>query len=356
VLHAGLYYKPGTLRARLCIEGKREMETFAASRGIAVRRCGKLVVAVEERELASLSDLARRAAENGVEGIEVIGPERMREIEPAVRGIRALRVPFTSVVDFREVARALSREIEASGGTILTGKRVSAITERTGEVVLATGQGELVARSLIACAGLHSDRLAAMTGHRDGIRIVPVRGDYYTLKPAAAGRVRALVYPVPDPASPFLGVHFTRTIHDDVHAGPNAVLALAREGYRRRDVSARDLCDLATFAGFYRMVRAHAVTGAREFWRDLSRRAFAASLRRYIPDVADEDLVFGPSGVRAQAIDRDGRFLEDFDFGGSGRVLHVRNAPSPAATAALAIGRHLAAEAEERFGWAKARR
>jgi L-2-hydroxyglutarate oxidase LhgO len=350
VLHAGLYYKPGTLRARLCIEGKRELEAFAAARGIALRRCGKLVVAVEERELPALSALARRAVENGVEGVEEVGPERMREIEPSVRGMRALHSPGTSVIDFREVARALAREIEAAGGVMRTGARVSAMKERGGEIVLVTGVGDVVARSLITCAGLHSDRLAAMTGHRDDVRIMPVRGDYYTLAARAGDRVRALIYPVPDPAYPFLGVHFTRTIHDEVHAGPNAVLALAREGYRRRDVSMRDLRDMVFFPGFYRMARAHAATGLKETFRDLSRRAFAASLRRYIPEIADDDLVFGPSGVRAQALDRRGRFLDDFSFGGSGRVLHVRNAPSPAATASLAIGRHLVAEAEQRFG------
>jgi L-2-hydroxyglutarate oxidase LhgO len=187
-----------------------------------------------------------------------------------------------------------------------------------------------------------------MTGHRDGVSILPVRGDYYTLSPRASTHVRALVYPVPDPAYPFLGVHFTRTIHDEVHAGPNAVLALAREGYRRRDISARDVRDMLAFAGFYRMAVGQARTGLGEMWRDLSRRAYAASLRRYIPEIVDDDLAFGPSGVRAQALDRRGHFLDDFHFGGSGRVLHVRNAPSPAATAALAIGRYLADEVAKR--------
>lgn len=350
VLHSGLYYKPGTLRARLCLEGKREMEEFAAARGVPMRRCGKLVVAVDERELAPLAELARRAIENGVEGVVEVGPEAMREIEPAVRGIRALHVPGTGVIDYRDVARALVRDIEAGGGQILPGRRVTTIMERAGEVVVSTTGGDVVARALITCGGLHSDRLAAMTGHRDGVRIMPVRGDYYSLSPTAGARVRALIYPVPDPAYPFLGVHFTRTIHDDVHAGPNAVLSFAREGYRRRDVSMRDVLQMLSFAGFYRMAGAHARTGIGEIWRDFSRGAFAASLRRYVPEIADEDLTFGPSGVRAQALDGRGRFLDDFDFGGSGRVLHVRNAPSPAATASLAIGRYLAVEAEKRFG------
>ena len=349
VLHAGIYYKPGSLKARLCIEGKRALETYAAERGIPLRRCGKLIVAIEERELAPLAALARRAAENGITDIAEVGPERIREIEPAARGLRALHSTATGVIDYVEVARALARDIAAGGGTILTGRRVTGIRELADEVVIVTGAGDVRARFLIACAGLHSDRVAAMTGHRDGVRILPVRGDYYTLAPSAADRVRALIYPVPDPKYPFLGVHFTRTIHDHVHAGPNAVLAFAREGYRPRDISARDLLDMVSFPGFYRMALAHGATGFGEFRRDFSRRAFAAALRRYMPDLADEELTFGPSGVRAQALDMRGRFLDDFDFGGSGRVLHVRNAPSPAATASLAIGRHLAEEAEKRF-------
>ena len=349
VLHAGIYYKPGSLKARLCIAGKRELEAFAQERGIPYRRCGKLIVAIESRELAPLAALAKRAAENGIEDVEDIGPERLRELEPAVTGLRALHSHGTGVIDFRAVAHALAGDIEAGGGAVLTGRRVTAIRELADEVVIATPGGEVRARFVITCAGLHSDRIAAMTGHRDGIHIVPMRGDYYTLTADAAARIRALIYPVPDPRYPFLGVHFTRTVHDDVHAGPNAVLAFAREGYRVSDVSARDMLELAGFPGFYRMALAHGATGAGEFVRDLSRRAFANALRRYIPDLGDGDLIFGPSGVRAQAVDRRGRFLDDFSFGGSGRVLHVRNAPSPAATASLAIGGHLAAEAERRF-------
>ncbi len=350
VLHAGLYYKPGTLKARLCIEGKREMEEFAAERDISFRRCGKIVVAVEQHELPHLEALAKRAAENGVEGLEMIGPDEMREIEPSVRGLRALLSAGTGVIDFPEVARALAREIGERGGAVLLGRCVTAIAPRGDEVVIVTSGGDVVARALVTCAGLHSDRLAAMTGHRDGVHVVPIRGDYYSFTPEAGEKVRALIYPVPDPNYPFLGVHFTRTIHDHVHSGPNAVLAFAREGYRRGDVSIRDLRDMLTFGGFYRMARQHAATGVKETWRDVSRGAFAASLRRYIPDIADDDLTFGPSGVRAQAVDSHGKFLDDFSFGGSGRVLHVRNAPSPAATASLAIGRHLVAEAERRFG------
>jgi len=356
VLHAGIYYKPGSLKAQLCIEGKREMEAFAAERGIPFRRCGKIIVAIEERELAPLAALARRAAENGIEGVEEIGPERIQELEPWVKGLRGLHSPGTGVIEYRDVARGLVEEIESGGGLVLTSRAVTGIVRRGGEVVVETALGAVQARYVITCAGLQSDRVAAMTGDRDDIRVVPVRGDYYSLLPAAHGLVRALVYPVPDPKYPFLGVHFTRTIHDEVHAGPNAVLAFAREGYTRSDVSARDVFDMLSFPGFYRMALAHGATGAGEFHRDFSRHAFASALRRYIPEVKDEDLVFGPSGVRAQALDRGGRFLDDFSFGGSGRVLHVRNAPSPAATASLAIGRYLVAEAERRFdGWPRPR-
>lgn len=349
VLHAGIYYKPGSLKARLCTEGKRELETFAQERGIPFRRCGKLIVAVEERELAPLAALTARARENGIGGIEEIGREHLNDIEPAVRGLRALHSRETGVIDYPAVARALAAEIGASGGAVLTGRRVTGIRVNAGEVVVETPAGETHARYLVTCAGLYSDRIAAMTGHRDGVHIMPVRGDYYSFKPGSDALVRALVYPVPDPRYPFLGVHFTRTIDDHVHAGPNAVLAFAREGYRIRDVSPRDILEMLFFPGFYRMAVAHGATGFGEFHRDVSRGAFVAALRRYIPDIDENALTFGPSGVRAQALDSRGRFLDDFSFGGSGRVLHVRNAPSPAATASLAIGRYLAAEAERRF-------
>ncbi|HEX5130962.1 MAG TPA: L-2-hydroxyglutarate oxidase [Candidatus Krumholzibacteria bacterium] len=348
VLHAGLYYRPGSLKAQLCVDGKREMEAFARSHGVPFRTCGKLVVAVAQRELPALDALARRAAANGIQ-LEEIAPERMREIEPAVCGVRALYSPATGVIDFRDVARALVRDIEDAGGTVTTGRRVTGIHELPDAIVVDTDAGDVTGDCVITCAGLHSDRLAAMTGHRDGVHVVPVRGDYYTLSARAAGWVRALIYPVPDPTNPFLGVHFTRTIHDAVLAGPNAVLALAREGYRRRDVSARDLLELAAFPGAWRMALSNVATSVGEAWRDVSRRAFAAALRRYVPELSDGDLTFGPSGVRAQAVDRHGSFLDDFSFGGSGRVLHVRNAPSPAATASLTIGRHLADEAGRRF-------
>lgn len=349
VLHAGLYYAPGSLKARLCREGKAELEAFAAEHGIPFERVGKLVVAVEPAELPRLDALYERASANGVPGLELVGPERIREIEPHVRGLRAIWSPTTGIIDFRAVARALARAIGDRGATIETGRAVTGLAERTREVVVATSRGPLVASAVVVCAGLWADRLAALSGERPRERIVPFRGDYYTLVGEARRLVRGLVYPVPDPRFPFLGVHFTRRIDGSVWAGPNAVLAFARAGYRRRDIDLGDLAAVLTYRGFLRLAARHWRAGLLELWRDLSKRAYLAELRRFIPELGEGDLVFGPSGVRAQAVDPDGSLVDDFRLGGSRRILHVRNAPSPAATASLAIGRVLAGEAIERF-------
>jgi L-2-hydroxyglutarate oxidase LhgO len=350
VLHAGLYYAPGSRKARLCREGKSALEKFALEHGIPYERCGKLVVALEARELPRLIDIRERALANGVEGIEEVGPDRIAEIEPHAAGIRALWSPKTGVIDFRRVALAYAEEARARGGAILTGHEVRGIEVHGGEQVVRTSGGDLVCRDLISCAGLYSDRVAAMTGAAGGERIIPFRGDYYTLTPEARRLVRALVYPVPDTRFPFLGVHFTRTIGGEVLAGPNAVLAFAREGYRRTDISFSDLARALAFRGFRRLARKHWKTGVAEMWRDWSRHAFTAQLRRYVPEIRAKDLIFGPSGVRAQAIDADGNLVEDFSIGEGPHVLHVRNAPSPAATASLAIGREIAEMAISRFG------
>jgi (S)-2-hydroxyglutarate dehydrogenase len=349
VVHAGLYYVPGSLKARLCREGKADLEAFAAAHGIPLERPGKLVVARDEAELPRFEALRERALANGVPDLEVMGPERMRQLEPHVVGVRGLWSPSTGIVDYGRVAGAIADEVRARGATIETGREVTAIAERGGEVVLATSRGELVARAAIACAGLHADRIARMTSDSGRERIVPFRGDYYTLTPAARHLVRGLIYPVPDPRFPFLGVHLTRRIDGEVWAGPNAVLALAREGYRRRDVSIRDLAGTLTDRGFLRLAGRFWRTGAAEMWRDWSKGAFLAALRRFIPELRSEHLVFGPSGVRAQALDPNGTLVDDFRLGGTRHVLHVRNAPSPAATACLAIGRELATRAMERF-------
>jgi (S)-2-hydroxyglutarate dehydrogenase len=349
VVHAGLYYAPGSLKARLCREGKAELEAFAAVHDIPLERPGKLVVARDEAELLRFEALRERAIANGVPDLEVVRPERMRELEPNVVGVLGLWSPSTGIVDYRRVATAIADEIRARGGTIETSREVTGIAERGGELVLATTRGELIVQDAIACAGLHAGQIARMTRDPGRERIVPFRGDYYTLTQAARHLVRGLIYPVPDPRFPFLGVHLTKRIDGEVWAGPNAVLAFAREGYRRRDVSIRDLAGTVTNFGFLRLAARFWRTGAVEMWRDWSKGAFLAELRRFVPELRSEDLVFGPSGVRAQALDPDGTLVDDFRLGGTRHVLHVRNAPSPAATASLAIGRELAARAIERF-------
>jgi (S)-2-hydroxyglutarate dehydrogenase len=351
VVHAGLYYAPGSLKARLCRQGKEELERFCRSRAIPIERTGKVVLMLERREEARFLALKERAIANGVPGLEDIGPERIREIEPHAGGLRALWSPGTGIVDYRAVALAYADEVRAAGGIIETSRAVSRMARRGDEVVLSTTQGDLAVRRVIACAGLHSDRVAAMTGDRDPTvpRIVPFRGDYYTLTDDARRLVRGLIYPVPDPRFPFLGIHLTKRIDGAVLAGPNAVLAMAREGYRRRDLSLRDLGAAIAYPGFVRLGLRYWRTGAAEMWRDVSRRAFHAAVRRFVPELRAEQLVFGPTGVRAQALARDGSLVDDFLLGGDERILHVRNAPSPAATSSPAIGRVLAEEAIARF-------
>lgn len=352
VIHAGLYYEPGSLKARLCREGKRDLETYCDEHGIRYERRGKLVVALDGSELPRFEALRQRAIENEVPGVEVVGPERLRELEPHAAGIKAIWSPTTGVVDYLQVAQAFGADIEARGATIHLGRAVTAIDRHGGEIVLRTEQGDVVARQVIACAGLQADRVARMDGQDDPDQpsIVPFRGDYYTLKPEARHLVQSLIYPVPDPRFPFLGVHLTRRVDGVVLAGPNAVLATAREGYRRRDLSPRDLAEALAYPGFARLARRFWRTGMAEMWRDWSKRAYVAEVRRYVPALSSEHLVFGPSGIRAQALRRDGALVEDFLLGGTDRVLHVFNAPSPAATSSLAIGRTLAAEAIDRFG------
>ncbi|HZM29893.1 MAG TPA: L-2-hydroxyglutarate oxidase [Acidimicrobiales bacterium] len=349
VLHAGLYYAPGSLKARLCREGKEAMERLAEEHGIPVDRCGKLVVALDESELGRFEDLRQRAEANGVEGLEVLGPEGIAEREPHAAGIRALWSPGTGIIDFGRVARVLADDVVARGGTLALGRPVERIERRTAEVVLDTTTGPVVAAHVVACAGLHADALAHQLGDDGPERIVPFRGDYYTLVGGSKSLVNGLIYPVPDPRFPFLGVHLTKRIDGEVLAGPNAVLAFAREGYRRRDVRLRELAGVVGEPGFRRLAVRYWRTGAAEMWRDVSKRAFLRALQRYVPALRSEHLRFGPSGVRAQAVDPDGTLVDDFRLGGDDRALTVRNAPSPAATASLAIAAVLAARAEEQF-------
>jgi L-2-hydroxyglutarate oxidase LhgO len=351
VVHAGLYYAPGSQKALLCREGKGLVEHYCEEHGIPIAWPGKLVVALDETELPRLAALRERGMANGVDGLEEVGPERIREIEPHVRGVRALWSPRTGITDFAAVTRSYADEVRARGGSVELSRPVTAIERRPDALILQTQRGPVQARAVVACAGLWADRVAAMTGDRtrDSPSIIPFRGDYYTLKPEAAELVNGLVYPVPDPRFPFLGVHFTRRIDGQVWAGPNAVLAFRRTGYRRRDASVRDLAEALANPGFRRLARRFWRMGAAEMWRDWSKAAFVREMQRYLPELRGDQVTFGPSGVRAQALGRDGTLVDDFDLAGGDRVLHVRNAPSPAATSSLAIGGRLAAEAIGRF-------
>ena len=340
VIHRGIYYRPGSLKADLCVRGGAQLEAFCRSHDIPVVRYGKLIVAVSEDEVAALEGLHGRGVANGVSDLELVGPERLREIEPHVVGLRALHSPSTSVVHFAQVAEALRNEVLARGAEVRLGYEVRAIQERGSELVVHTSAGVEVADRLVACAGLQSDRLATMGGveRPRGVRIVPFRGDYCLLRPDRADLCHGLIYPVPDPALPFLGVHLTRRVDGSVWLGPNAVLAFAREGYRPGRISARDLGALLSFPGFWRMGLRYWRIGVGQMWRASRRSSFLSALRRYVPEMTVEDLLPGPAGVRAQAVASDGTLVDDFVFAESARQLHLLNAPSPAATSSLAIG------------------
>lgn len=351
VIHAGLYYTPGSLKARLCREGREDLERFADDRGIPYRLCGKLVLALDESELAALAELERRGLANGLRGLTTVDADSIEEIEPCATGIRGLYVPETGIIDFRRVALAYADDVRTRGGEILLGSEVAGLERREGgrRVTLARG-GPVHAENVIACAGLQSDRVAGLTGtDASAYRIVPFRGDYYTLTPEARPLVRGLIYPVPDPSFPFLGIHFTRRIDGAVWAGPNAVPAFAREGYSRWKLNPRDLISTVAFPGFRRLAREYARTGAGEVWRDYFKPSFVRQLRRYVPAIRSRHLRFGPSGVRAQCMSADGKLVDDFVLEEADGVLHVLNAPSPGATASLAIGRMLTEKAAAAF-------
>jgi len=354
VLHSGLYYAPGSLKARLCVQGQHELYAYCEQKGIPTDRCGKVIVAVSEDELPRLENLLQRGQANGVEGLEMIGPERLRELEPHCVGIKALYSPNTGIVDYSRVNRAYAEDIQAAGGEVLPGFGVTAISDRPGRVVLQTPAGEVEAQHVVACAGLHSDRVAELTGAPRDPRIVPFRGDYWVLRPDRRDLARNLIYPVPDPSFPFLGVHFTRRLDDgSVWLGPNAVLAFSREGYRRLDLRPRDLAEAVAYRGFQKLAARFWQTGMQEMVRDFSKEAFLKSLQVYVPELTMADLLPGPSGVRAQALGPDGALVDDFVFNTQGnRIVHVRNAPSPGATSSLAIGRQIADTAAEAFNLA----
>jgi L-2-hydroxyglutarate oxidase len=338
VLHSGIYYNPGSLRAINCRAGKVVMEQFCAAENIPYEICGKVIVAVSESELPALARIYERGQANGVK-CEMIDRRRLHELEPHAAGIQAIHVPEAGIVDFPAVCQRLAQRIREAGGSIVCEARVKRIQQNHDAIVVETLAGEFEAKYMVTCAGLQSDRIARLSGQQIDSKIVPFRGEYFELKPEAQHLCRNLIYPVPDPNFPFLGVHFTRLIHGGIECGPNAVLAFAREGYRKIDFSLSDTIDTLTFPGFLRLARKYWRTGLGEMWRSISKRAFVRALQRLAPEIREEDLVPAGSGVRAQAVARDGTMVDDFLFFENERVINVCNAPSPAATASLNIGR-----------------
>lgn len=342
VAHAGVYYEPGSLKATLCRQGIELLKDYCAGNAVPYEECGKLIVAREESELGRLEEIERRARANRVPGIRRLDANGMSELEPAVRGIAALHSPHTAIVDFPGVARALANDIERGGGSIRLGFEATALRHLGSQVEVSSRAGERLGFDrIVVCPGLQADRVARLAGGGREPAIVPFRGEYYRLVPERSHLIRGLVYPVPDPAYPFLGVHFTRRIDGGVEIGPNAILALAREGYRRRDVSPRDIAQMLAWPGFRRLARRHWRTGVWELRGSLSRREFIARARTFVPELAVADVEPAPAGLRAQAVDRDGSLVDDFRIGELPGVVTVRNAPSPAATSSLAIARYL---------------
>ncbi len=341
VIHSGIYYRPGSLKARLCVTGARELVAFCEEHGVPHEICGKVVVATSEEEIPLLAELHRRGTANGVSVMRLIRAEEVREIEPHVSCIQGMAAPTTGIVDFGGVVRAYKRVFEGLGGEVLPGRRLLRVQSRSRSLILETSEGGIESRGLINCAGLHSDRVARLCGLDPGSQIVPFRGEYYQIRRERAALVKNLIYPVPDPRFPFLGVHFTRMIDGKVEAGPNAVLAYAREGYSKSAVSARDMAEVVGYPGFWRLALKYWKPGFHEMARSYSKHLFVRALQRLIPEIEEGDLVPGGAGVRAQALAGDGRLLDDFHILRSHRTLHVLNAPSPAATSSLAIADHI---------------
>ncbi len=350
VIHSGIYYAPGSLKSRLCTEGRRALWQYCDKKQIEYRQVGKLIVATKERELAALDALMQRGVANGIDGLVLLDANGIEQREPYCRGIAAVFSPVTGIVDYGAVARSYGDDIRSMGGSIETGNRVLGFDRRAARTRIRTETADYEARNVIACAGLMADRVAKMTGGGGDPKIVPFRGDYLILKPEKRYLVTGNIYPVPDPAFPFLGVHFTPRMNGDIWLGPNAVLAFAREGYTLGTIDLRDLFESLTYAGFIKLAGRHIRAGMGELYRDIVPRAYVAALRRYIPALTVSDTLPGPSGVRAQAMRADGTMLDDFAFEESDGALHVRNAPSPAATSSLAIAAYVADDADRRFG------
>jgi (S)-2-hydroxyglutarate dehydrogenase len=341
VIHSGLYYKPGSLKARLCVEGSAAMIQFCKEHAIPYDVCGKIIVATEEREIPNLNELLRRGRANGVAGLRELNAEQIHEIEPNAAGLRGIHVPATAITDFKIVSGKCAELIKKDGGEVLTGSGVTRIVRDADGIVLETSSGTIHARFAVNCAGLQSDLIAKMAGASLGLRIVPFRGEYFELVPAKQHLIRGLVYPVADPRFPFLGVHFTKRIHGGVEAGPNAVLSLKREGYTRTSFDLSDALSTASFSGFWKMASRHWKSGMGEVYRSWNKQAFTRALQKLLPSLTDQDIQPAGSGVRAQALDSQGNLLDDFRFIYQDRILHVCNVPSPAATASLLIGREI---------------
>lgn len=354
VIHSGLYYRPGSLKARSCVAGREALMAFCDENSVPYEICGKVVVATSQEELPRLEELHRRGVANGLQGLELIGPERLKELEPYSSGIQGLHVPETGIIDYKKVAAAYARKIRDGGGDIRLSQRVVGILDRPDEIVLQTSGGDYRTKHLINCCGLQSDLIAKMARgvEPDGEaehRIIPFRGEYYKIAPEREFLVRNLIYPVPDPTFPFLGVHFTRMAKGGVEAGPNAVLAYAREGYRHTHINIKDLWQTISFRGFWAMTGKYWQTGFGELHRSLSKAAFVRALQKLLPDIRQSDLVPGGAGVRAQAVSASGALVDDFVIKQSRHAIHVLNAPSPGATASLAIGESIAEMAARSF-------
>jgi (S)-2-hydroxyglutarate dehydrogenase len=342
VVHSGIYYKPGSLKARLCVRGAQAMLEFVKSRGIPYLQCGKVIVAADQAEIARLEEIYRRGKQNGVPGLRWLPDSNaIRELEPHAAGICGIHVPSTAITDFKMVAEEYAKLITTAGGTIRCKAGVTAIRQSQDETVIGTQAGEFRAKYLVNCAGLHSDRIARLADEKPDVMVVPFRGEYYELLPHRHDMVRGLIYPVPDTRFPFLGVHFTRRVHGGVEAGPNAVLALRREGYTRTSFSLRDSLSNASFGGFWKMAWRYWGKGMSEMYRSWNKTAFTRALKKMLPEIESQDLRPGGAGVRAQAIDDQGKLVDDFKFSVSARALHVINVPSPAATASLKIAEEL---------------
>lgn len=354
VLHSGIYYKPGSLKATNCRQGKLAMQEFCAAESIPFELCGKVIVAIDERDLPSLHRIHERGVANGVKCC-LITKDELTDLEPHAAGIAAIHVPEAGIVDYKAVCQRLAEKIVAAGGRIMTQARVERITHYPDRVVLHSTAGDFPSQYLVNCAGLHSDRVTSLTGQKAPAQIVPFRGEYYELKPEAARLCRNLIYPTPDPQFPFLGVHFTRMVEGGVECGPNAVLAFAREGYRLRDVNLFDLCETLGYRGFRQMARKHWKMGLGELWRSFSKRAFVSALQRLVPEISSNDLVAAPAGIRAQALLPDGTLVDDFLIQEADRVINVCNAPSPAATASLKIGESIVDRLAAQSGFTGAR-